>query len=98
MKSDKCSRCSKPGDVELKYSGKFLCNSCFVRLFEKRVRKTIRLGKLLGPKDKIAVALSGGKDSSTALHVLKELSEKIPSSELVAITIDLGIRGYQKKA
>ncbi|GAG10921.1 unnamed protein product, partial [marine sediment metagenome] len=84
MKSDRCSRCGKPGDVELKYSKKFLCNSCFVRLFEKRVRKTIRLGKLLGPNDKIAVALSGGKDSSTALHILKELSEKIPSSELVA--------------
>jgi len=98
MKSDRCSRCGKPGDEELKYSRKFLCNSCFVRLFEKRVRKTIRLGKLLSPKDKIAVALSGGKDSSTALHVLKELSEKIPSLELVAITIDLGIRGYQKKA
>lgn len=98
MKSDRCSRCGKPGDVELNYSKKFLCNSCFVRLFEKRVRRTIRLGKLLGPKDKIAVALSGGKDSSTALHVLKELSGKIPSLELVAITIDLGIRGYQKKA
>jgi len=98
MKSDRCSRCGKPVVIELRYSNKFLCDSCFVRLFEKRVKRTIRLGKLLDPKDKIGVALSGGKDSSTALHVLNELSKKIPSSELVAMTIDLGIRGYQKKA
>lgn len=98
MKSDRCSRCGKPVVIELRYSKKFMCDSCFVRLFEKRVKRTIRLGKLLGPKDKIGVALSGGDGSGTALYVLKELSQKIPTSELVAISIDQGIKGYQKNA
>lgn len=93
----KCSRCGKPAVVELRYSKRFLCKSCFVRLFEKRVRRTIRVGKLLNPKDKTAVALSGGKDSSTVLYLLKKLSGKIPSSELIAITINPGIRGYQRR-
>jgi len=95
MKS-KCSRCGKPAGIELKYSKEFLCNSCFVKLFEKRVRRTIRLGRLLDPKDKIAVALSGGKDSSVALYVLKRLSDKIPASEVIAITIDQGIKGQKR--
>jgi len=95
MKS-KCSRCGKPDGIELEYSKEFLCNSCFLKLFEKRVRRTIRINKLLNPKDKIAIALSGGKDSSTALYVLKKLSDKIPSSELIAITIDQGIKGQKK--
>ena len=94
----KCSKCNRTGNlIELKYEKKFLCSQCFLRLFEKRVRRTIRLNKLLKPDDKTAVALSGGKDSSTVLYILKKHSEKIRKSELVAITIDQGIGKYQKK-
>ncbi|ODS39016.1 MAG: TIGR00269 family protein [Candidatus Altiarchaeales archaeon WOR_SM1_86-2] len=90
----KCHKCKKiKAAVELKYSKQFLCGPCFIKLFENRVRKTIRRGKLLDPADKIAVALSGGKDSMTVLHILKKLSERAPKSELFAISIDEGIAG-----
>lgn len=40
--------------------------------------------------DKVALALSGGKDSITLLAMLVALKKKVPF-ELIAITIDLGI-------
>ena len=40
---------------------------------EKQVRETIEKYKLLDKKDKIAVALSGGKDSTTVLYILHKL-------------------------
>ncbi len=91
-----CSRCNKKAVIELKYSGEFLCKSCFLELFEKRVRRTIRVNKLLKNTDKTAVALSGGKDSAVVLYILNELSKKAPKSELIAITIDQGIERLQK--
>ncbi len=61
--------------------------------FENRVRKTIRVNRLLTPTDKTAVALSGGKDSSVVLYLLKKFSRMAPRSELIAISIDPGIKG-----
>ncbi len=78
--------------VSLAYMKRNFCEKCFSRLFEKRVRKTIRKNKLLQGKDRrVGVALSGGKDSVVLLKILHELSEKAPHSELVAISVDEGI-------
>lgn len=77
--------------VELEYFREPLCKNCFLKLFEKRVRKTIRTNKLLKVTDKTAVALSGGKDSTALLYILNKLSKKAPRSELIAISIDQGI-------
>jgi len=45
--------------------------------------------------DRIAIALSGGKDSVVLTHVLNELYSKRRDIEFVAITIDEGIEGYR---
>lgn len=52
---------------------------------------------MLKPKDRVALALSGGKDSVTLLHILKE-ARRFPYSELVAVTIDEGIAEYRSEA
>lgn len=91
----KCARCKREAEVKLKYSKESLCSSCFIKLFEKRVRWNIRVHKLLQPTDRTAVALSGGKDSAVALYVLKTLHSKAPKAELVAISIDQGIKGSE---
>ena len=47
--------------------------------------------------DRIAVAVSGGKDSSAMLILLDELRKRAPVSfEIVAITIDSGYKGYRR--
>jgi len=60
--------------------------------FEKKVRATIRKYNLCNRKDKIGVAVSGGKDSTTALYVMKK-----EGYDVEAITIDAAIGNYTKK-
>jgi uncharacterized protein (TIGR00269 family) len=48
--------------------------------------------------DRIAVAVSGGKDSVSLLHVLAKIELDYPKASLVAITVDEGIKGYRDEA
>lgn len=51
---------------------------------------------LIGEGDRIAVAVSGGKDSYTLLLLLEDLRRRAPIHfELVAINIDSGYPGYR---
>jgi len=50
--------------------------------------------KMISPGEKIAVGVSGGKDSLTLLRLMAELKNFYPGSfELIAITLDLGFPG-----
>jgi len=80
------------------YSGERLCRRCFIKTFEKRVLKTIARYGLLKRDDRVAVAVSGGKDSLSLLHVLKKIESKFPKAELFAVTVDEGIEGYRDEA
>jgi len=60
------------------------------------VNKTVRDYKLLDKNEKIAIALSGGKDSILTLHMLNDLKDEF-NLDLVAITIDEGISGYRNE-
>ena len=78
-------------------ANRFFCSKKeFIEYFEKRVRKTISRWKMLEPDSKIAVAVSGGKDSMTLLHVLYKIEKDFPS-ELMIIHLDEGIKGYSDK-
>jgi uncharacterized protein (TIGR00269 family) len=62
---------------------------------EARVEATIREEDLLHPGDRVAVGLSGGKDSTALLIILSRLLSEIHEAKLIAITIDEGIAGYR---
>lgn len=55
------------------------------------VRKAVDDYRMIAEGDKIAVGISGGKDSLTLLYVLSSLRRFYPHPfELVAVTVDLG--------
>ncbi len=89
--------CGNKAVINLRYIGKILCESCFTTFFEKRTRRELRFLKAIQKGDKIAVAISGGKDSSCLLYMVSKVASQIPDVEIVAITIDEGIRGYREQ-
>ncbi len=59
-------------------------------------RDVIQDYNLIKPHDRIAVGLSGGKDSVLTLHLLVELMEEL-NFELIAVSIDEGVSGYRRE-
>lgn len=94
----KCSFCRGEAVYLRPYSGEKLCRKCFIESVENRVQHTISKHNMFKPEDRIALALSGGKDSVSLLHILSEIEEKFPKSQLMAVTIDEGISGYRREA
>lgn len=64
----------------------------FIKDFEKSVGETIKKYGLASYSDKIAVACSGGKDSTTALYLLKKFGY-----DVFAVYIDLKMGNYSQK-
>lgn len=76
----------------------WLCTTCFLRTTESRVRAAIERHEMVAEGDSIAVGLSGGKDSSALLLILRNLASRLRIPRLVAITVDEGIAGYREEA
>ncbi len=91
-----CQRCGKSAIVYQKYSNAHFCKTHFVEDVERKIKRDIRKFKMVGRGDRIAVALSGGKDSVALLYILHKIFHNRPDIELVAITIDEGIKGYRE--
>lgn len=60
-----------------------------------RMRRAITDYNMIQDGDRIAVGLSGGKDSLTLLNALARLKTFLPVKfELVAVTLDMGFQGF----
>ena len=94
-----CSACkSREAFFYRTYSGERLCRKCFVESVEAKVRASIANYGMFNFNDRIAVAVSGGKDSLSLLHVLVKMEQLHPKASLVAVTVDEGISGYRDEA
>ena len=66
------------------------CKEHFMAYFESKVAATIKEYKLVDKNDRIIVACSGGKDSTTILYLLNKWFGNV-----TALAIDEGIPGYR---
>jgi uncharacterized protein (TIGR00269 family) len=86
--------CGREGFYLRPHSGEVLCKKCLIRSVERTTIKTVHRENLFSPKDKIMIALSGGKDSVALTHLLSRIERRHLTS-LVAVTIDEGLKGYR---
>ncbi|AJF60826.1 MAG: PP-loop protein [archaeon GW2011_AR10] len=91
-----CERCSKEAKMLLPYGPHNFCEEHFLYFFENRVRRTTRKHGMVKAGEKIAVGVSGGKDSATTLYLLHKMFSRV--NEIEAVMIDEGIPGYRDKA
>ncbi len=92
----KCQQCSKSAVIYQKYSNAHLCKSHFIDDVERKIKRDIRKFRMVEKGDRIAIALSGGKDSIALLFILHKIFRIRKDIELCAITIDEGIKGYRE--
>ena len=91
----RCDKCRRGAIIFQRYSGLHLCEDHFIYDFEAKAKRAIRTHHWMKSGDHIAVALSGGKDSSALLWFLKVLTAQRRDITLSAITVDEGIKGYR---
>lgn len=91
----RCDKCRRGAIIFQRYSGLHLCEDHFNADFEAKAKRAIRTHHWMKSGDHIAVALSGGKDSSSLLYFLKKLTAQRRDITLSAITVDEGIGGYR---
>ena len=90
--TNKCSICKAPSIISRRYSGEALCDNCFRASVIAAIRTAISRYKMLHRTDRIAVAYSGGKDSTVLLAILVDIQKQFPESEVIAITLQEGNR------
>jgi uncharacterized protein (TIGR00269 family) len=94
----KCSKCGRKAVYHRRYEGSYLCRNHFVRSIEDKARKTVRKDRMIRRGDRIAFALSGGKDSSAVFYLIHKLFGKRNDLSFFAISIDEGIPRYRKES
>jgi len=67
------------------------------RRIKKQTGQAVGDFNLIEAGDRIAVGVSGGKDSYSLLHIMESLRRRSPVKyELVAVNVDSGFPGYRK--
>jgi uncharacterized protein (TIGR00269 family) len=82
----KCSICKE----KAVYSNPNYCKKHFCEYVENKVKDTIKKFHLIDKNDKICVAVSGGKDSTSLVFILNKFGYDVE-----ALAIDEGIHGYR---
>jgi len=89
----KCRRCKAPAIVELRRHNAAFCRGCFLRHVREQVKRAIEAYDMLGPSDRVLVAVSGGKDSLALWDVLLDLGYRADG-----LYLGLGIGEYSSRS
>jgi uncharacterized protein (TIGR00269 family) len=89
----KCKKCQTKAVIGLPRHNAAFCKPCFDEFVHDQVRRAIKAERMFGPKDRVLVAVSGGKDSLALWDILLKLGYQAD-----ALYVDLGIPGYSAKS
>jgi len=89
----KCRICGKKAIVYMPHHRLALCREHFTEWFERYTERTIKEFRMFTKKDRILVAVSGGKDSLALWYVLRKLGY-----EADGLYIHLGIGEYSERS
>lgn len=91
-----CWQCNLSASVKRSRDGKAECANCFSVALEAEIHGTIIAFNLFGNGKKVAIGVSGGKDSTVLAHVLNKLNKKHGYGlNIILLSIDEGIAGYR---
>jgi uncharacterized protein (TIGR00269 family) len=93
-----CSKCKKSSITYIRYNGTHLCEEHFIKYFHKRVKKDIKKQGKTNNNSRIGIAISGGKDSAVALHIIHKIFSDRKDITFFGISIDEGIKGYRDES
>jgi uncharacterized protein (TIGR00269 family) len=85
----KCRRCRDAAVIELRRHNAAFCRDCFLRHCREQVRRAIDDFDMIGPGERVLVAVSGGKDSLGLWDLLTKLDINADG-----LYLGLGIGGY----
>jgi tRNA(Ile)-lysidine synthase TilS/MesJ len=74
-----------------------LCERCFPASIERRVGRMLRAHRMVPRRSKVAVALSGGKDSAALFDVLGKLRRGRMSFRLLALHVNMELGDYSQR-
>jgi tRNA-5-methyluridine54 2-sulfurtransferase len=89
----KCKSCRGPAVIEVRRHNAAFCSRCFLRLFREQVERAVRHYDMFASRDRILVAVSGGKDSLGLWDVLLDLGY-----EATGLYLGLGIGEYSDRS
>jgi uncharacterized protein (TIGR00269 family) len=89
----RCRSCRGPAVIEIRRHHAAFCTDHFLAMFRTQVEKAIRRFRMMGPDDRILVAVSGGKDSLALWDVLLGLGY-----DATGLYLGLGIGGYSDRS
>ncbi|GFR50297.1 hypothetical protein Agub_g12487, partial [Astrephomene gubernaculifera] len=92
-----CTRCqTAKAALKRPKTQEQVCRECFFTAFEEEVHQTIVQNKLFKHGERVAIAASGGKDSTVLAHIMTTLNARHGYGlDLFLLSIDEGITGYR---
>ncbi len=85
----KCKVCRQPAVIEVRRHNAGFCQGCFLAHCRNQVERAIKDHGMIGPGERVLVAVSGGKDSLALWDLLLQLGYEVDG-----VYIGLGIQGY----
>ena len=69
----KCRACRAPAVIDIKRHNAGFCHPCFIRHCREQVSRALESFAMIGPGERVLVAVSGGKDSLALWDILLDL-------------------------